>query len=290
MLLPKFDYHDPDTLEAACRLLAELGEKAKPLAGGTDLIVNMKKKSVLPAHVVSLSRIGELKRLDGENGTLRVGACVTAAEIAASPEVSRMFAALAKGAGSLGSPLIRNLATIGGNLVTARPAADMPGPLLVYDAQLVLKSSSGNRTVPIEGFFKGPGQTVIAADEILTEIVLEKPGGQAGSGHAKLGIRNALEISLVNVSAYLSFESGRIKKARVALGSVAPTPILSPSAEKILTGEKPSPALFAKAGAAAASDSRPIDDFRASAEYKRAMVETLARRALAEAHEEAVNG
>jgi carbon-monoxide dehydrogenase medium subunit len=290
MLLSKFDYHDPDSINAACGLLADLGPKAKLLAGGTDLIVNMKKRAVLPAHVVSLSRIEELRGLHTENGRMRIGACVTAAGIAGSPDVSRMFSALSKGAGRLGSPLIRNLATIGGNLVTARPAADTPGPLLVYDARVVLRSASGERTIPIKEFFKGPGQTAIGGGEILTEIVLDKPGGQAGSGHAKLGIRNALEIALVNVAAFLSFESGRIHNARVALGSVAPTPILSPSAEKILIGEKPSPGLFAKAAEAAASDSRPIDDFRASAEYKRAMVEVLTRRALKEAHEDAAGG
>jgi carbon-monoxide dehydrogenase medium subunit len=290
VLLPRFDYHDPDSVEAACEVLANLGPRAKLLAGGTDLIVNMKRRTVTPEHLVSLSRINELKELDTEKEELKIGACVTAADIDRSGDINRIFPALSRGAGALGSPLIRNLATIGGNLASARPAADTAVPLLAFDARVVLKKSGGERTVPIAAFFKGPGETVMGPDEILTEIILEKPRGQAGSGHCKLGLRKALEIALVNVAVFLTLESDIIKEARVALGSVAPTPILSPKAEGVLKGEKPSDGLFKRAAEAAAWDSRPIDDFRASAEYKRAMVEALTRRALAAAHEEAVKG
>jgi carbon-monoxide dehydrogenase medium subunit len=145
MLLPKFEYYDPESVEAACGLLSELRGQAKLLAGGTDLIVNMKRKSVVPDHVVSLSKMASLRSLDASNGTVRIGAYVTAGEIAASDAIQRDFAALAAGAAVLGSPLIRNLATIGGNLVTARPAADTPTPLLIYNARLTLKSSGGGR-------------------------------------------------------------------------------------------------------------------------------------------------
>ncbi len=288
MLLPKFDYYDPETVEEACGLLTELGGQAKLLAGGTDLIVNMKRRTVLPDHVVSLSKIESLTALDASNGTVRIGARVTAGEIAESEAVRQDFAALAAGAAGLGSPLIRNLATIGGNLVTARPAADTPAPLLIYNAHVVLKSGGGERTVSIGEFFAGPGETVIGEQEILTEIILEKPQGRTGAGHLKLGVRNALEISLVNVAAFLRLDQGVIAEARVAMGSVAPTPILSPGAGTVLKGEKPSESLFSRAAEAAASDSRPIDDFRASAAYKRAMVETLTRRALAAAYENAL--
>ena len=150
MLLPKFDYYDPETVGEACGLLSELGERAKLLAGGTDLIVNMKKRTVLPDHVVSLSKIESLAALDASGETVRIGACVTAGEIADSDVLRKDFAALAAGAAGLGSPLIRNLATIGGNLVTARPAADTPTPLLVHDAQVVLENGSGKRTSELE--------------------------------------------------------------------------------------------------------------------------------------------
>ena len=288
MLLPKFEYHEPLTVDEACQILGELGQKAKLLAGGTDLIVNMKKKVLSPTHVVSLSGIADLKGLDSANGTVKLGACLTASEIAQSETIQNLFSALSKGAASLGSPLIRNLATVAGNLVSARPAADFPPPLLAYGAQVVLVKSSGERVVPLSDFFKGPGQTVMDPDELLTQIILTKPPAGSGAGYFKLGLRKALEISLTNAAAYLSLDpDGTIKTARIFLGSVAPTPLRSPSAEKVLTGEKPGEALFERAGEAAAGDSKPIDDFRASADYKKAMVAVLTKRALNMAFQEA---
>ncbi|MCJ7809185.1 MAG: xanthine dehydrogenase family protein subunit M [Desulfobulbaceae bacterium] len=288
MLLPKFEYHEPLTVDEACRILGELGQKAKLLAGGTDLIVNMKKKVLSPTHVVSLSGIADLKGLDSANGTVKLGACLTASEIAQSETIQKSFSALCKGAASLGSPLIRNLATVAGNLVSARPAADFQPPLLAYGAQVVLVKSSGERVVPLSDFFKGPGQTVMDPDELLTQIILTKPPAGSGAGYFKLGLRKTLEISLTNAAAYLSLDpDGTIKTARIFLGSVAPTPLRSPSAEKVLTGEKPGEALFERAGEAAAGDSKPIDDFRASADYKKAMVAVLTKRALNMAFQEA---
>ena len=249
----------------------------------------MKKKVLAPEHVVSLDRIESLAQLDSSNGTLRVGACAKAAEIADSHAVKADFPALQEGAGKLGSPLIRNLATVGGNLVSARPAADFPPPLMAYGAKVVLKSSSGERTVALADFIEAPGQTVLASDEILESVLLEKPEAHSGSAYLKLGIREALEISLVNVAVCITMEGvdGPIKAARVVMGSVGPTPLISVSAEKILLGKNPSEALFLAAGEAAAMDSKPIDDFRASADYKRAMVKELTRRALAKAYERA---
>jgi len=282
MLLPKFEFHEPATVEEACQALGELGQTAKALAGGTDLLVNMKKKLLAPQHLVSLDRIESMAELGSSNGTLRIGACVKAADMAEADAVKKDFPALAEGASRLGSPLIRNLATVGGNLVSARPAADFPPPLMACDAQVVLKSRQGERQVRLCDFIQSPGQTVISPEEILEAILVEKPGPGAGSAYIKLGVREALEISLVNVAAFLMLDSGgAIQTARVVMGSVAPTPVLSTSAEKVLVGEKPSDALFAAAGDAAAADSRPIDDFRASAEYKRAMVRELTKRALA---------
>jgi carbon-monoxide dehydrogenase medium subunit len=289
LLLPKFQYHEPSSLEEACQIMAELKEKARPLAGGTDLIANMKKGIISPENVVSLGRIGDLTEKSLSNGQLRVGACMTAAEVAQLKEVQDNFNALRMGAESLGSPLIRNLATIGGNLVTARPAADLPPPLMAYGAQVVLKRSSGERTVALDELFQGPGETVIGPDEVLTEIVIKEPPLHSGASYVKLGVRKALEISLVNVAAFISLDgpNGPITTARVVLGAVAPVPMRAPSAEQVLVGEKPGESLFAKAAEAAAMDSRPIDDFRGSAEYRRDMVEVLTRRTLNMAHTQA---
>jgi len=289
MVLPKFDYHEPTTVHDACSIMGEMGKEAKPLAGGTDLLVNMKKKVISPKHLVSLSRIDDLKKIDMSNGKIRIGACLTASELAESKEIRDRLYALGRGAISLGSPLIRNLATVSGNLITARPAADLPPPLMVYGAKVVLKKTTGEREVPLDIFFKGPGQTVIEPDEILTEIVIKNPPTHSGAGYLKLGVRKALEISLVNIAAFISLDSpnGAISDAKIAMGSVAPTPIRAISAEKILIGEKYSESLLARAAEAAVDDSRPIDDFRASADYKKAMVGVLTRRTLMEAMNEA---
>ncbi len=289
MLLPKFEFHEPTKLAEACEIMGDLKYEGRPLAGGTDLLVNMKKKLVAPGHLVSLARIEELKGLEASNGVLKIGACVTAAELTESELIRGSFGALAAGAASLGSPLIRNMATIGGNLVTARPAADLPPALMAYGAEVVLRKSSGDRSVPVEDFFKGPGETLLEPDEILTQVLLRKPQPASGAAYIKLGLRKTLEIPLVSVAVYIGLDSqdGSIQTARVVLGAVAPTPIRAPSAEKVLLGEKPSDALFEGAGNEAANNSRPIDDFRGSAEYRRDMVKVLTRRALSKAYHHA---
>jgi carbon-monoxide dehydrogenase medium subunit len=282
MLLPKFDFYEPLSIEEACEILAEKGRDAKALSGGTDLLVAMKRKVISPGHLVSLGRIQELKTLALGNGALKMGAGLTASELAESQEIQRMAGALGTGAGGLGSPLIRNLATLGGNLGWARPAADLPPPLMAYGAVVVLRSQSGERRVPVEEFFKGPGETVLHPEELVTAVEMERPEMPFGAGYIKLGVRKSLEISLVNVAAFVALDGndGPIARARVALGAVAPTPIRSSSAERVLTGERPSEELFARAGEEASKDSRPIDDFRGSAQYRRAMVGVLTRRAL----------
>jgi len=289
MLLPKFQYYAPENLREACEMLAGLKEKARPLAGGTDLLVNMKQGSLSPRYVVSLSKLKELKGLGVKDKLFHIGPCVTAAELAESSRVKHDFAALSMGAENLGSPLIRNLATIGGNLMSARPAADLPPSLIAYGAKVVLKNKGGQRSVDLKEFFKGPGQTVAGPDEILSQIQLENPPPYSGAGYVKLGKRKALEISLVNVAAFIALErpNGAIRDARIVLGSVAPVPMRAESAEKALKGEKPGESLFAKVSQAAAKECKPIDDFRGSASYRRAMVAVLTKRALNMAFDEA---
>jgi len=285
VLLPEFEFHEPTTVSKACEIMGQLGAKARLLAGGTDLVVNMKKKVVRPDHVVSLGRIDILKGIIEENGLLTIGACMTAAELAGAEVIRSNLPALADGARVLGSPLIRNLATVAGNLVSARPAADLPPPLMAYGARAVLTKTSGERSVDLKDFFLGPGKTVMDPDEILTRITIEVPRGRYGDSYIKLGVRQTLEISLVNVAAFIRLDrpDGSITKARIVLGSVGPTPLRAVSAEKALMGQSPSDALFARAGEAAAGDARPIDDFRGSAEYRRDMVGVLTRRALSAA-------
>jgi len=289
MLLPRFQYHEPSTLAEACRMMAELGGGVRPIAGGTDLVVNMRRGAVAPEHVVSLGRIKELCAMDLSGRTLRIGACCTVASLAESSDLASQFHALHEGALSLGSPLVRNLATAGGNLVTARPAADLPPPLMAYGGTVMLQSSQGQRFVPLDQFFVGPGRTVMKPPEILTSIVIETPSAFSGSSYIKLGTRRALEISIVSVASFLTLErpGGRIQSARIVLGSVAPVPMRAGDAEKTLIGEVPSGPLFVKAGETAAGESKPIDDHRGTAEYRREMVSVLTRKTLHAALERA---
>ncbi|PKN28417.1 MAG: xanthine dehydrogenase family protein subunit M [Deltaproteobacteria bacterium HGW-Deltaproteobacteria-21] len=289
MLLPSFQYHEPKNLNEAIGLLGEMGGGASILAGGTDLLVNMKKGKLSPKNIVCLSRVEELKGVKRNHGSMSIGPCVTAADLKDREEVKSDFSALAEGAGLLGSPLIRNLATIGGNIVTARPAADLAPPLMVYGARVVLKKTEGERILPLEEFFLGPGQTSLETGEILCSIVLDSPPSFSGGGYVKLGLRKSLEISLVNVAAFLSLDgpSGPVRDARIVLGAVAPKPMRSSSAEETLIGGEPDERLFQIAAEKAAGDARPIDDFRGSAEYRREMVKVLTKKALVKAYEEA---
>ena len=287
MILPKFQYHEPKTLDEATKLMSDIGKEASVLAGGTDLLVNMKKNKVSPKHVVYLSHIEELRKVSREKGAaLKVGACMTACELSEHQAIKADFNGLAEAAGVIGSPLIRNLATIGGNIITARPAADMLPPLISYGASAVLKSAKGERTLPLEGFFKGPGQTMLEANEILAGVVMPIPAPCSGGAYIKFGVRQALEISVVNVAAFLATDGGVIKDARIVMGAVGPVPLRAPTAEAALIGNKPDEALFAAAAEAAASkDAKPIDDFRGSAEYRRDLVKVLTTRALRHALE-----
>jgi CO/xanthine dehydrogenase FAD-binding subunit len=286
MLLPKFDYHAPTTIDEACSLLSHYGTKAKVLAGGTDLLVNMKKKLLSPEQIISLNRIEGLNEVAYHNGTrLVIGPLGTAANLSNSKLIQEKISILAQGAGRLGSPLVRNRATLGGNLITARPASDLAPPLLVLSAEVVLKGPKGERTIPLEKFFLGPGQTALQDDEILTQILIPKT--QGAGAYIKLGTRKALEIALVNAASFLELApDGSIKQARVALGAVAPIPMLAPSAAKILKGAKPKDEddpVFKEAAQAAAQDSKPITDHRGSADYRQAMVKILTLRTLKDA-------
>ncbi len=289
LLLPKFDYEEPKSLPEALAMLSELKGNGKVVAGGTDLLVNMKKGTVRPACLVSLKKVDGLREISGEDGSLAIGSHVTVSEIAESDRVASAFPVLARSASGLGSPLIRNRATIGGNIVTARPAADLPPALLVLGASVELKGKGKDRTVPLDNFFTGPGTSVIETGEVLTRIVIPSAPPYTGGDYIKLGHRAALEIAIVAVASRLTLDKpdGVIVDVRVILSSVAPTAVHAVSAEKALTGQHPSEELFAKAAALAVGDSSPITDIRGGAEYRRDMVNTLVKRTLLKAFNDA---
>jgi carbon-monoxide dehydrogenase medium subunit len=277
MLLPRFEYHQPSDLNEACQVLAELGESSAILAGGTDLLVNLKNRKESPDHLVALSQIAQLKEI-GCNGTISIGSGVSAATLAGAPQTIAGLSALIQGAVSLGSPQIRNRATLGGNICSARAAADLIPPLLVLDASLVLACQKGQREMALNDFLLSDTRTTTAAGELLTCIKLPAPVPGSGSAFMKLGQRRAMEIARVNAAASLTLaDDGKtIQGARVALGAVAPRAILSPKAEDVLKGQTASEELFARAGLAAVEDASP----RTCHEFKCQVVSVLTRRCL----------
>jgi carbon-monoxide dehydrogenase medium subunit len=290
MLLPGFEYHEPSTLEEALKLFHELGGNARVLAGGTDLLVKMKQKIEKPKHVISVARIPGLNEIVPRNGhAIMVGAGATAAALSRHELVRDRFIPLALAAGRLGAPMIRNRATIGGNLVNARPAADLPPACMVLDASLKLKSASGERDVSVNEFFRGPGETVIEPNELLVSIHVETPPPWSGGSYIKLGARKTLEISMVNVATKLTLQSadGPIVDAKIALGAVAPTPVRAHASEELLKGAMPSQELFQQAGEVGVGMCSPITDHRGTLEYRCMMIEVLIKRSLGLALERA---
>ncbi len=287
MILPKFDYNAPATLDEACQMMANYGDRAKLLAGGTDLLIALKKKAVTPTQVVALDRVDEILGFCADEEGTYLGSRTTAAEIATA-DLGPAGQVLSQAAAQVGSPLIRNLATIGGNLVTAMPAADMAPPLLALQASVVLQRIGDQRELLLSDFFVSPGEQVMLPEEIMSMIVLPRLPEGCGGAFEKLGVRKALERSIVSVAAVISLaDDGRtIKGARIALGAVAPTPMLAHDAAASLYDRKATPKNFAAAAKTAAREARPRG-LRTSAVYSRLMVEQLTIRALTRAYEAA---
>lgn len=288
-MLPRFEFHEPLSLDEACKIMSEFGPEVKIVAGGTDLLVNMKRKVIQPKHLVSLAHVVGLREITFSNDHAAIGCQVSASKIAESEAINSNFRLLAEGAGLLGSPLIRNRATVAGNVVTARPAADTLPSLIALGAKLTLKSEGGEREVEVIDFVKGPGETSIKQEEILSTILIKKLPPFSGGAYTKLGLRKVLEIALVNVASLLILEGeqGPIKEARIVMGAVGPTPLRASKAEEYLRGSEPREEAFIKAGEIAASESKPITDHRGSAEYRRWMVAVLTKRMLVKAFERA---
>jgi carbon-monoxide dehydrogenase medium subunit len=284
--LPRFEYHAPASLPEALELLSRWGEKAKVFAGGTDLLVSMKKREVLPNHLINLKGISELKGVSDEKEGLKIGALVTLGEIERSKTVKEKYSILWEAVSVMASPQVRTLGTIGGNLSSAVPSADTAPPLIALGASVSLKGIQGERRVRVEDFFRGPGESVLKPDEILTQILIPKPSDGSGGTYLKMMRRNALDLALVGVAAFLRLDLNKqlCKEARIVLGAVAPTPIRALKAEQILIGKEMNEALAKEAGRTASEEARPISDVRASMEYRQTIISILTKRALMKAY------
>jgi carbon-monoxide dehydrogenase medium subunit len=289
-----FDFHAPTALNEALELLNR-GDRSRPLAGGTDLVVQMKEaatKFTYPPSVVSLLRVPELQGIefDQSNG-LRIGATTTMTDLADSAEVQEHYAAIAEGAAVVGSVQTMNMATLGGNLCNAAPSADTAPPLLAHDAEVVITGPDGHRSLPTYEFFVGPGETALAPNELLVEVRVPTPADRSGGAYVRHTPRHQMDIAVVGVAVFMTLADGdRIENVRIALGAVAPTPIRATSAEAMLKGQLASEDSFASAAKTTAAECKPISDIRGSAEFRRHLVETMTKRMLHRAANRARGG
>jgi CO/xanthine dehydrogenase FAD-binding subunit len=252
-----------------------------PLAGGTNLMVNLKRAPLDADLVVDLSRIESLQSIAEENGTVILGSGVTFADLLEWRPGGALEALMRPMAMAFAGPLIRNLATLGGNICDASPAADLSPPLLALAANVKLESSGGaTRVLPLEEFFQGVRRTARQPDELLTSIELPRPDPADQAFYYKLGKRKADAISIVSIAILLRRKSEKVEHVHIALGAVAPVAMRAPEAEAVLLGDELSEQTITTAAAAAAEESSPIDDFRATADYRRQMVDVLVRRGL----------
>ena len=281
--LPKFQYIAVRSLDEALAFLAENRGRAKVFAGGTDLIPQLKKREIgTPAYVVDLKAIPGLDVIsyDSQSG-LVIGALATINAVAQNPVVEEKFKALFQAALSMASPQVRNRGTIAGNICNAVPSADSAPALLALNASVKIKGPKGERTVPLDQFFTGPRTTVLGADELLYEILVPNQDRASRGVYLKLSPRHSMDLAVVGVAAVGILEDGICKVVKIALGAVAPTPVRAPMAEALLTGKVITQGLIDEAARNALTQCSPIDDHRASREYRCDMVYAMTRRALA---------
>ena len=277
----RFNYLEATTIKEAVSLLGKYDGKARVMAGGTDLLVQIRNKAIKPEYVVDIGYIPKLDYIeyDDKQG-LKIGALTPIQAMEKSDRLQRQYPVLTQAAGLLGSMAIRNVATIGGNLCNAAPSADNAPSLIGLSAKARIIGPDGERLVPLEGFCTGPGCTVFKKGEILVEIQVPSPPAGAKGVYLKHG-RSAIDLAVVGVAVIMVLEGGdTCRDIKVVLGAVAPTPLRAKKAEGVLIGKKVEAALIEKAAQTASEEARPITDVRASAEYRREMVKVLTRRAL----------
>lgn len=279
MIPGSFDYHSPSTLDEALTLLQEV-EGAKILAGGQSLIPAMRFRLAVPEALIDINRIQDLSRIEERAEHLSIGALVREQQLEETPIIARSYPLLFDTAKVIADPIVRNRATVGGNLAHADPANDHPATMLAYGAQVIVRGPKGPRTIGIDNFFVGLFESALAAGEILTEIRVPKPLPSSGGAYSKIE-RKVGDYAVAAVAVQLTLEpKGTIDQVRLALTNVSPTPIRSKNAEAALKGKRPTDEVLELAGRAAAAECEPTADLRGEVDYKRDMVRVLVKRAV----------
>lgn len=289
MIPARFEYSAPASLDEALSLLSRHGAEAKVLAGGQSLIPLMKLRLAAPPYILDINRIQGLSYIREADGFLRIGALTREADVEASDLVRTKYPIIFDTAAVIADPLVRNLATLGGNLAHGDPANDHPATMLALGAEVVARGPRGERTIPLVDFFKGIFTTALGEDEILTEVRIPTP--PAGSGGAYLKVeRKVGDFATAGVAAFLVTRNGLCERAGIGLTNMGPTPIKARSAEEFLRGKRLDEETIRQAAQLAAQEARPTADLRGSVEYKRGLVRVLTVRALHRAQERAGQG
>lgn len=276
----KFEYFEPKSLSEVFNILNTYRRDARILAGGTDLLVRLKRKEWSAKCIVNIKKIPELKYIHETNSELTIGPLVTIAQIASSPIVKKCYPILVETALKMASPQIRNIATVVGNICNSSPAADMALPLLCLDAKIRIQSAHSRREANIGDFFTAPGKSILEPNEVVTEIAIPMKMESYKGVFLKYEVRKAIDIAVVGVAIILRMNQKTIDDIRIALGAVAPTPIRATKAEAVLKKTSPDSALINKASVLASQEAIPIDDVRSSKDYRSEMIKVLVRRGL----------
>ncbi len=281
-VMPRFSHHRPESLADAVALLRRLGEGARLIAGGTDLIPRMRGGQASPEHLVSVNGIDGLQAVRFHEGEgLELGSAARIAAVGGHPAVRERYPALARACSVMATPQVRNMGTVAGNLANGSPCADTASPLLVYDALVLLHGRDGRREVALEDFHKGPRWVDVGEGELVAAIRVPVPPKRSGSEYLRISARSRVDMAAAGVAGLLALDGeGRVSLARLALTAVAPTPMRCPDAEALLAGQEPEPDLLAEAAEACARACKPIDDVRASAAYRRHIIRVLSQRVL----------
>ena len=288
MYVPDIELHETATLEEAAALMNRYAPDARLLAGGTDLLVDLKTARVSVGHLVSIKRIDALRGVSETDGSLRIGALTTITQLDRAPIVQQRFPSLLEATRQMAAPQIRNVATVGGNIASAVPCADLPPILTAMNASVVLWSPAGERDVPLETFFVGARQTVRRADEVLTAVLVPQQPPGFGAAYARFALRDGNAIAVAAVAAGLLLDGNNtVRDARIVLGAVAAIPKLVESAGGALVDQSPDEGAFRRAADAAMEAAEPISDVRGSADFRRELVGVLTRRALSAAYRRA---
>lgn len=272
----RFQYLEPATIQEAVFLLSEYESKAKVIAGGTDLMVQIRNKDIKPEYVVDISLIPGLDyiKYDNKEG-LSIGAMATIRALQSSAELQQRYSAICQAASQLGSVAIRNVATIGGNLCNATPSAETAPVLIALEAKVKIVGPDGERMIPLEDFFTGPGKTVLQNGQLVVEIRVPVLPPNTRGVYLKHSIRGSIDLAIVGVATIVTMDDELCQDVKIALGAVAPRPMRAKKAEEVLRGEKIDATLIQKAAQEASDECCPISDVRASADYRREMVKVF---------------